>query len=152
MRGIMVSLVVLFFTMSIHIVNHVEDAHWDETNRTMYGFKTNKTLLIDGVAQDRDSLEAMIEPKEQPTGLLDSLLSSLVYVVKAGRFIMNVMWDATFGFGTFIQDFGFKNADGTSQFTIIPWYIAQFVGVAVNLNHALTILQIMSGRNMKEGL
>ena len=152
MRGIYISLAVMFFTISIGIVNEVDSAHFVETGRPIYGMTTNKSIDYNDFGYSESSLESALEPKEQPQGLVDSIWSGLTYVVRLGSFIKGVLYNATVGLPQFLQDFGMRDEAGNSRYTIVPAYIANIVAVLIWLNHMFVILQLMSGRNLRDGI
>ena len=151
MRGLMISIMIIIFCMSIEIVNSVEATHFAETGRPIFGWGTNTSMNyrdIEGV-QNNDMegvLTGFVSPKEQPQGLVADLLNTVVYIVKAGTFLVNVLWKSTIGFGSFIQNLG------RADLHCVPSYIALPLMVLVNLNHAFVILQVMTGRSLKDGL
>ena len=146
MRGLMISVAVLVFAICVNIVNSVEDAHYQETNNTIYGWKTQPmdySHVTDEL--EEDDMKASITPKEQPEGLIDQVWSASTYLVSGANFIFNVLRNSTYGFSDFIQHLN------RPDFNFIPDYIANPLAIMINLNHMLLIIQFMTGRNLREG-
>jgi len=151
MRGLMISITIILFCLSVNIVNTVDANYQADKGRSLFGFRVSSPLNysdLNGVQNDpnaNSTIRDFATPVEQPSGLgLQELYAVGVMLFKGIEFIVNTMIDSSLRFYWWVQNFG-------TGYTFVPQYIAFPLAVIINICHVMVIFQVISNRNLKTG-
>jgi hypothetical protein len=173
MRGLMISFAIIIFCFSVQIVNEIgaqHDAEYALNHGMAAGGYTSLLFACKSVTplstsstqfqqfQQNNTNSTManyINAAEQMTGIsLYQWYGYAAYLVRGLTFIMTFMLNATFGFGTFIQNLGNPcmplNDQGVA-IPLVPDVVATVLNVLVGFFQVFTILQIATSRDLRGG-
>lgn len=149
MRAWMICMVVIVFALSVNIINRVDADYYSEKNNYIFGWGTNQTLneadtpdLSSKSAYNSSILDVM-EPTEQPTGLVDigGFISQFNWITKGVRWLYNNLIQPILSFGTWLQHLG------GSDLIIIEDYLASAINWVVRIIFTVAIIDwLRSGR------
>jgi hypothetical protein len=84
------------------------------------------------VGDEKASAEGMLEPRSQPSENTFGFFDTFVYVYKAVSFFVGVLWNASFGFHTYLRD-----AFGIGY---MPWGLPLMI--LINLMNVLGLIEL----------
>lgn len=153
MRSLAISFAVVLFVFSISIVNQLDSDFYDENGRRLVGFNVTapyntQSSRFDDLQDDNwnDTMGDWGVVNENPSeGIIDTFWNAGVVVIKGVKFLVNVLWNSTLGFGSFIE-----KPPGTST-QIIDSNVATIINIFVIINHLIAVLQLWSNRALNQG-
>ena len=159
MRAIMISMVILFFCLSMKMVNTVDSDYFTERNQTLLGW--SGTPMIDeddfpSASPDnyKDNIKDLTTPSEIISASLgDALWTTATFIIKSVKFLVDLTY-ATFNFGTFLQNLGHdcEGVSGCTEVKLYPDYAATLLNLGATICNLITIAQIISGRSYRDGI
>jgi hypothetical protein len=149
MRGLLISLAIIFFCVSVEIVNTVEANFITANHRPLFGWTVEAPITsgdLPDASEFNNTMGDFTTPQEQPAGLsLQSLFATGIFLWKAGWWIIRTLFFSTLGFFWWIQTLG------RSDFTFVPAYLAVPISGFVYSVYLFTIYQWWSERNLRDG-
>ena len=150
MRGVYISLAIMFFCLSMQVINEIDNSYFESNNRSIYGWQgqpyRNYSNFGNLAQSNTGDLDGYTTPEEQPSAFsLDSAWALFAFLMSLVSFVVDVLFNSTLGFGKFISTLG------GDDIRFIPFGMEVLITFLVNLNHMFAILQIISGKNLNDG-
>jgi hypothetical protein len=149
----MISFTTLMFCLSMTVVNTVEDNYLTDKSRPLYAWTGDPYKTLDDLpaASDdefSDTLDELTTPDQNPTSFITDIWAPFSFLLDGVKFLVNTLINSTVGFGSFIQTLGCSDC-GVEY---VSDGVATIINVLVNMNHLLAIFQIVSGKNLRDGI
>ena len=128
---------VIFF-IALNIVSDISDSYMAENGEPLFYTSKNISMLneTEPLQNDINELqEDMIRPEAQLEGIITTIFGAFIYVVKGGRYLINIFFNATLGLPHFLN----------SNFNI-PYTWATPFGIIVNLINFVGLIEFLTGR------
>lgn len=147
MRGILISLGIIFFCLSVEIIYGLDDAVYAESGNRLLTQRLENTPLnrnnIPNINLNRDGLNQTVSdlstPMQQQVGVTD-VMGYFGFMFGGLLFILNTLIYSTVGF------YWWSQAN-----LLVPSYLALTFQAFILLAHSLTILQWVSGKDIRGG-
>lgn len=152
MRGVLISMTVLIFCMSMTLVNTVDNEYFTTENRSIYGWQGQpyiQTTDLKSVNSSTEMNETVYDLTSPSQTFLDQASDIITGTYALGvtfiSFLVNTIINSTVGFGAFLQTMGGNDVE------IISDEVATIVTVLVNMNHAMLLGQFIWKYSLKDG-
>jgi len=146
MRGIMISLAIMFFCLSVQVVYDVDDAVLAETGDHFLMWRTPEPPLtrdnIPNVKPGSEGLNGSIgimNVMQQFVGVSE-VVGFFGFAYQAAKLILSTLFYSTAGFYWFAKDYLF-----------VPEYLALTASLLVNVTHLFVLWQWLSGKDIRGG-
>lgn len=151
MRGILISLAIVFFCLSTELVYLLSDQIELETGFPLIQRQTTRPPInrsgfgaanysIHSGENGLDEQVGVLRVAEQVTGVVRDVIAVFGFAYNALKFIINVLFISTAGFYWWAQD----------NLYLPSWMSATFT-ILINLNHAFVIYQWLSKTDIRAG-
>lgn len=151
MRSLVISLFVIFMGMAGGIVNTVNAQYFEDTGTPLIGFTAKQMMNVSeqfpelSPAGFREEAEGLINPSEIPVigPIVDFAWNTVTVGFKVARFLFDSIINSTLHLHIYLQHFG---TEGTPyEIDVVPAYIAVPVAILININHLITLAQLIRG-------
>lgn len=147
MRGILISLGIIFLCLSVEALHSLDDAVYAESGkRFMPQRMQNPPLgmnsiphLYPGNNGLNQTMTDMLNPVQQQSNVTE-VMGFFGFMFGGIMFFVNVLFYSTAGFYWWAQ-----------QNLYVPGYLALLFSLLINLNHAIAIVQWVSSHSIEEG-
>lgn len=146
MRGVLISLAIIFFCLSVEVLYMLDDAVYVETGDRFLQARTQEPYLdrdsLPNVQAGTSGLNETLEytsPQQQISGVSE-VMGFFGFVYQSFLFLIKTLFYSTAGFYWWaIQNLHF------------PQYLALTGSLLVNMAHALAVVQWLSGKDIRGG-
>ena len=148
MRGILISLGIIFFCLSVEVLYGLDDAVYAETGTYILQsrFNTQPPITRDNIPKLgagrsglNQTVDELMEPMQQQTGVTD-VMGFFGFMFQGIMFILNSIFYSTIGFYWWAQ-----------ASLYVPQYMALTFSVLIAMAHAFTIIQWLGSKDIRGG-